>query len=60
MSSGLCICLLIAFHGIEDSLLASDCLRKLRSSIHRVVWSRRQPLTGVDAVLRLLDGPAGV
>ena len=30
-----------ALHGIEASLLASDSLRKLRSSIHRVVWSRR-------------------
>ena len=38
-----------AFHGIEASLLASDSLRKLRSSIHRVVWSRRQPLAGVGA-----------
>ena len=32
-----------ALHGIEASLLASDSLRKLRSSIHKVVWSRRQP-----------------
>ena len=46
-----------ALHGIEDSLLASDSLRKLRSSIHRVVWSRRQPLAGIGAVLSLLDGP---
>ena len=36
-----------ALHGIEASLLASDSLRKLRSSIHRVVWSRRQPLASV-------------
>ena len=48
-----------ALHGIEASLLASDSLRKLRSSIHRVVWSRRQPLADVGAVLRLLDGPTG-
>ena len=48
-----------ALHGIEASLLASDSLRKLRSSIHRVVWSRRQPLAGVGAVLSLLDGPTG-
>ena len=48
-----------ALHGIEASLLASDSLRKLRSSIHRVVWSRRQPLVSVGAVLRLLDGPTG-
>ena len=48
-----------ALHGIEASLLASDSLRKLRSSIHRVVWSRRQPLANVGAVLSLLDGPTG-
>ena len=45
--------------GIEASLLASDSLRKLRSSICRVVWSRRQPMASVGAVLSLLDGPAG-
>ena len=48
-----------AFHGIEASLLASNSSRKLRSSIHRVVWSRRQPLASVCAVLSLLDGPTG-
>ena len=48
-----------ALHGIEASLLASDSLRKLRSSIHRVVWSRRQPLASVGAVIGLLDGPTG-
>ena len=32
-------------------LLASDSLRKLRSSMLGVVWSRRQPLAGVGAVL---------
>ena len=48
-----------ALHGIEASLLASDCVRKLRSSTHRVVWSRRQPLASVGAVLSLLDGPTG-
>ena len=48
-----------ALHGIEASLFASDSLLKLRSSICRVVWSRRQPLAGVGAVLSLLDGPAG-
>ena len=48
-----------ALHGIEASLHASDSLRKLRSSIHSVVWSRRQPLAGVGAVLKLLDGPTG-
>ena len=43
-----------ALHRIEASLLASDCLRKLRSSIHRVVWSRRH-----GEVLSLLDGSSG-
>ena len=31
-----------ALHGIEAALLASDSLRKLRSSLFRVAWSRRQ------------------
>ena len=48
-----------ALHGIEASLLASDSLRKLRSSVHRVVWSRRQHLAGVGAVLGLMAGPTG-
>ena len=48
-----------ALHGIEASLLASESLRKLRSAIRRVVWSRRQPLASVGAVLSLLDGPTG-
>ena len=48
-----------ALHGTEASLLASDSLRKLRSSIQKVVWSRRQPLANVGAVLRLLDEPTG-
>ena len=48
-----------ALHGIEAPLLAPDSLRKLRSSIHKVVWSRRQPLAGVGAVLSLMDGPSG-
>ena len=46
-------------HGIEASLLASDSLRRLRSPIHRVVWSRRQPLACFGSVLSLLDGPTG-
>ena len=50
---------LAALHGIEASLLASESLRKLRSSIHRAVWSRRQPLASVGAVLSLMDGPTG-
>ena len=49
----------VALHGIEASFLASDSLRKLLSSIHRVVWSRRQPLACAGAVLSLLDGPTG-
>ena len=48
-----------ALHGIEASLLASDSLRKLRSAICRVVWSHRQPLANVGAVLSFLDGPTG-
>ena len=48
-----------ALHGIEASLLASDSLLKLRSSICRMVWSRRQPLANVGAVLSMLDGPFG-
>ena len=47
-----------ALHGIEASLFASDSLRKLRSSILRFVWSRRQLLAGVGAVFSLLDGLA--
>ena len=39
-----------ALHGIEASLLASDSLRKLRSSFCSVVWSRRQPMANVGAV----------
>ena len=46
-------------HGIEASLLATDSLRRLRSAICKVVWSRRQPLANVGAVLSLLDGPTG-
>ena len=53
--SGLCICLQL-FMGIEAFLLALDSLLKLRSSICRVVWSRRQPLARVGAVVSLLDG----
>ena len=34
-------------------------LLKLRSAVCRVVWSRRQPLATVGAVLSLLDGPSG-
>ena len=48
-----------ALHGIEASLLASESLRKLRSAIRRVVWSRRQPLASVGTVLSLLDEPTG-
>ena len=48
-----------ALHGIEASLLASASLRRLRSSVFKVVWSRRQPLASVGAVLSLLGGPTG-
>ena len=48
-----------AIHGIEASLLASDSLRKLRSAVCGVVWSRRQPFASVGAVLSLLDSPSG-
>ena len=48
-----------ALHGIEASLLASGSLLKLRSAVCRVVWSRRQPLANVGAVLSMLDGPSG-
>ena len=48
-----------ALHGIKASLLASGSLRKLRSAVRRVVWSRRQPFASVGAVLSLLDGPTG-
>ena len=48
-----------ALHGIEASFLASESLRKLRSAVRKVVWSRRQPFANVGAVLSLLDGPTG-
>ena len=48
-----------ALHGVEASLLAHDSLLRLRSAVCRVVWSRRQPLASVGAVLSLLDGPSG-
>ena len=48
-----------ALHGVEASLLASDSLRKLRSAVCGVVWSRRQPMANVGAVLRLLNGRTG-
>ena len=43
-----------ALHG-----MASACLHKLRSSVHKVIWSRRQPLASVGAVLSFMDGPQG-
>ena len=52
--------LLAALHGVEAFLRASDSLRRLRSSVYKVVWSRRQPLASVGAVLSLLDGLLGV
>ena len=52
--SGLCLFLLLCM-----GLSSLGLLLKVRSSIHGVVWSRRQPLPGVGAVLGLLDGPTG-
>ena len=48
-----------ALHGIEASFLAEASLRKLRTAIVRVVWSRRQSLAKTGAVLSLPDGPFG-
>ena len=42
------------FHGRVRVVMS---MWKLRSSILIVVWSRRQPLAGVGAVLSLMDGP---
>ena len=49
-----------ALHGIEVSFLADKSLRELRTAIFKVVWSSRQPLANVGAVLSLLDGPPGL
>ena len=49
-----------ALHCVDASFLAVSSLRKLRSSILKVVWSRRQPSANVSVVLSLLDGPQGV
>ena len=48
-----------ALHGTEASLLASESLRKLPSSICSVVWSRRKLMDNVGAVLSLLDWSIG-
>ena len=48
-----------ALRGILASFLTDTSLRKLRTAIFKVVWSRRQPLVNVGAVLGLLDGPHG-
>ena len=48
-----------ALHGTEASLLASDSLRKLRSSLLWVVWSRSQPWQVLVQFFCLLDGPSG-
>ena len=48
-----------ALLSIEASFLADISLRKLRTAIFKVVWSRSQPLANVGAVLNLLDGPQG-
>ena len=44
-------------HGIEASFIADTSLRMLRTAFFKVVWSSRQPLANVGAVLSLLDGP---
>ena len=49
-----------ALHGIEATFLAMSNLCKLHSSIFEVVWSRRQPVASVGAVLSVQDGPQGV
>ena len=49
-----------ALHGVEASLLASGSLLRLRSAVCGVVWSRRQPLANVGAVLSMLDGPSAL
>ena len=48
-----------ALRGIEASFLAEASLRKLRTAIVKVVWSRRLSLANTGAVLGLLDGPSG-
>ena len=48
-----------ALHGIEASFLAEASLRKLRTAIVGVVWSRRHSLANTGAVLSLLDGLSG-
>ena len=48
-----------ALHGIEASFLADTGLRKMRTAVFKVVWSRSQPLANIGAVLRLQDGPQG-
>ena len=50
--SGLCICLLLFM------VLKLLCLLLIAYGCF-VVWSRRQPLASVGAVLSLLDGPTG-
>ena len=50
-----------AFHGIEASFLADTCLRKLRSAVFKVVWSRRQPLASfVGTILVRFQGCIGL
>ena len=38
-------------------VLADASIRKLRTAFIEVIWTRRQPLAKVGAVLSLLDGP---
>ena len=47
-----------ALRGIEAFSLADTRLRKLRTAIFKAVWSSRQPLANIGALLSLLDGPS--
>ena len=55
---GPCTCLLLCMV-LRPLCLLLIVWRKLRSAVRRVVWSRRQPLASVGAVLGLLDWPTG-
>ena len=55
---GLCIFLLHCMV-LRLLFLPLTACAQLRSSTQKVVWSRRQPLANVGAVLSLLDGPTG-
>ena len=52
--SGLCICLQLSM-GLRPFCLHLKVCGSFGPLSDRVVWSRRQPLAGVGAVLSLLD-----